>query len=199
MLVIGLCGASGSGKGTVSAILRKHNIPCLDTDELYHRLIDGPSACTNDLMNEFGAGILTENGGIDRKILADIVFLDESGDKHEKLNEITHYHIHKETLRWIEKHRTKQFAAVCIDAPMLFESHFDRDCDVTVAVIADDEIKIDRIEKRDHISESKAKMRLSHQISDKDLVEKCDFSLQNSDTVKALEVQVERLIEKLLH
>lgn len=198
-MVIGLCGASGSGKGTVSSILRKRNIPCLDTDELYHSLIDGPSVCTTDLTKEFGTDILTENGGVDRKVLADIVFSDESGQKHKKLNEITHYHIHKETLQWIEKYRSKQFAAVCIDAPMLFESRFDLDCDVTVAVIADDRIKIDRIEKRDHISGIKAKMRLSHQISDKDLIEKCDFSLQNSGTVQALEVQVERLIEKLLH
>ena len=198
MLVIGLCGASGSGKGTVSAILKKRNIPCLDTDELYHRLIDGPSACTSDLINEFGTAILTVRGGIDRKVLAGIVFSDVTGEKHKKLNEITHFHIHRETVSWIETYRTKQFAAVCIDAPMLFESRFDRDCDVTVAVVADENTKIERIEKRDHISEDKAKMRLSHQISDEELISKCDFTLQNSDTLESLEAQVEQLIEKLL-
>ena len=199
MLVIGLCGASGSGKGTVSAILKKRNIPCLDTDELYHRLIEGPSDCTSDLTKSFGTAILGENGGINRKVLADVVFSDQTGQKHKKLNEITHYHIHKETVRWIEKYRTKEFAAVCIDAPMLFESHFDRDCDVTVAVLADEETKIKRIEQRDHISEEKAKMRLAHQISDAELLKKCDYALQNTQTVQALETQIEQLIEKLLH
>lgn len=198
MLVIGLCGASGSGKGTVSAILKKRNIPCLDTDELYHRLIGGPSACTSELVEAFGESVLSENGGIDRQALADVVFSDETGQKHKVLNEITHHHIHKETLRWIEKYRTKEFAAVCIDAPMLFESHFNRDCDVTVAVLADEETKLERIEHRDHISEEKAKMRLSHQISDSDLVGRSDFTLQNSGTFAELELQVDRLLKNLL-
>ena len=199
MLVIGLCGASGSGKGTVSGILKKRNIPCLDTDELYHRLIDAPSACTADLKEAFGEAVFCENGAVDRKKLADLVFSDQTGTLHKKLNEITHHHIHVETLRWIERHRTKEFAAVCIDAPMLFESHFDRDCDVTVAVLADEAIKIDRIEQRDHISEQKAKMRLAHQIDDKDLTELCDYTIDNTTTVKDLEKQVDALIKTLLY
>ena len=84
MLVLGLTGPSGSGKGAVGCFFAETGIPVLDTDTVYHALIDHSTSCTEELKNAFGDTILTKEGGIDRKRLASLVF-DPADEKKEKL------------------------------------------------------------------------------------------------------------------
>ena len=74
MKIIGLTGPSGAGKGFCYRLFSKFDIPCIDTDDVYHKLLIPPSECVNELENIFGKEILDSNGYVDRKILAKIVF-----------------------------------------------------------------------------------------------------------------------------
>ena len=177
-VLIGICGRSGSGKSFVCSVFSSFGGCHIDTDKVYHDLlepVDGElSPCAADLAREFGDGIL--NGLlINRKALGAIVFSDR--DRLERLNEITHAYILKETLRIAEECESP-FALV--DAPVLFESGFDKMCGFTVCVVADDETCISRIMRRDGVSEAEARRRLSSQISAEELISKCDFHIDNS-------------------
>ena len=84
-----------------------------------------------------------------------------------------------------------------VDAPLLFESGFDKECDVIVAVIADRDLRIERIMSRDGISKDSAERRVASQLSDEFLTEKSDFIINNSGSLTDLAADFERLIEKI--
>lgn len=197
--IVGLCGRSGSGKGYVSKCFAAAGIPAIDTDKVYRDLVEcegePPSECLAELMHEFGEGILNDSGALNRRALADIVFSPGAGEKLRMLNKITHKYILAEVQRIITVLSSKGCSAVIIDAPVLFESGFDKICDVTVCVTAADEICIERIMSRDSISYAEAFRRLSNQIDAGELRRKCDYEIVN-DNVSDVCADVNAFIKK---
>lgn len=187
MKIIGLCGSSGSGKGYVSMLFTKHGVATIDTDRVYRETTTKKgSECLDELVSEFGEIILTESKELYRPALAKIVFSDK--ERLKKLNEITHKHIKKDTEALIEAHRREGARAVIIDAPVLFESGFDKMCDFTVAVTSPRERKIDRIMTRDQITRQEAEARLSAQKSDSELSELTTYQIDNSGKELTLQI-----------
>ena len=191
MKVIGLCGQSGSGKGMVCSFFSELNISCIDLDKVYHDIISTNSDCTMELAEAFGSSVLG-SPGINRKALREIVFRSE--DSLGKLNEITHKHILTELRREIERIKTVNIAdGIIVDAPLLFESGFDRECDASIAVIADAEVKLLRITERDCITREQALLRLNSQKTEQDLIDKCDYVIENNSSTEHLRQKVQEL------
>lgn len=177
---IGLCGRSGSGKGYVAKVFTSFGACHIDTDAVYRELLeprDGKiSECLTELCDAFGQEIAGSDARLDRKKLAQIVFSDR--ESLTLLNRITHKYILEETMRRIED---SSAPFVLIDAPVLFESGFDKYCDVTVGLIADDELCIKRIIARDGIDRAAAEKRLANQLSADEIISRCDFTIVNDD------------------
>ena len=198
MRVIGLCGGSGSGKGAVCALLLELGIPSVDTDAVYHELVGGPSECLTELVGAFGAEII-ENGALCRRALADIVFTGEGKEERlALLNGITHKHILARTRRMLGEFAGRGSRAAVVDAPLLFESGFDAECDLTVAVVADRELRIARIMSRDNITRREAERRIDSQVSDAVLSGKVDRVIINDGDLESLRVSVESLVKSVL-
>ena len=195
--MIGLCGGSGSGKGSVGAIFACHGIPVIDTDAVYHQLTSGPGACVEELTREFGGGILNAAGGLDRGRLAEIVFAPESGGRLRRLNEIAHRHILARVRELTAMYAREGAAAAVIDAPVLFESGFDRMCDATVCVTAGRETRLRRITARDGLSREAAERRIASQMPDEELAARCTYQIRNDSTPEALRAETERVIAAL--
>ena len=194
MLIIGLTGTTGSGKGYVSALLFGDDAVIIDTDKVYHGMISQPGECVNALTAEFGESVLNEMGGIDRSRLSAIVFSDR--ERLFVLNRITHKMILSRTREIIAASNDKSYAVV--DAPLLFESGFDSECDVTLGVTAPRDIRIERIMMRDSISYERALSRVNNQKDDSYFHENCDYVIVNdgcdiSDQIKILKKEFERL------
>ena len=151
-MIIGLTGRSGSGKSTASCIFKEHGAYIINADKIGHDILHGEAH--DEVLQEFGACILNEIGGIDRKKLAEVVFNDEGALK--RLNEITHPKITIEIKRLIAGKEL-----VCIDAALLYEADIDSLCDVVISFHADTETLISRIAKRDGISASLARKRIN--------------------------------------
>ena len=198
MKIIGLCGGSGSGKSFASKCFANRGIPALDTDELYHSMISHDSECTRELVLAFGEHILNCESGIDRRKLADEVFSDSTGEKRKKLNSITHNLILKECRKWLSEKEKTGCPAAIIDAPLLFESGFDKECDVIVCVEADEATRIKRITERDKISDEMAIKRIKTQADDEFLEKNSDFIIKNSQDVASLDLQVEKICRLIL-
>ncbi|MBO5312444.1 MAG: dephospho-CoA kinase [Clostridia bacterium] len=181
MLKIGVCGTSGSGKGYVCRIFEGYGLLHIDTDRVYREISATSKECLDELIAYFGEDILT-NGALNTRILAGKVFEGENREERlSKLNSITHKFIKKDTEKIIKQSEEDGIPAVLIDAPVLFESGFDRLCDVTVCVTAPYEMKIERIIKRDSITREKAIARLSTQLSDEELRRLCTYEIDNTD------------------
>ena len=194
MKVIGLCGGSGAGKGTVCSIFAELGIPSIDTDKLYHSLISTDSECTMEIVSAFGSDVYA-NPGVDRKALRNIVF--SSPENLAILNKITHKHILASVRSLIKN--TGEARAIIIDAPLLFESGFDRECDVKICVIADEDVRIERITKRDGISPEIAKARIASQIPNDELKEICDYTIENNVGTDELRKHIQALNKTLFN
>ena len=191
MKVIGLCGQSGAGKGLVCTFFSDLNIKCIDTDRIYHDIISSDSACTNELVSFFGPSIHA-NPGINRKELAKVAFT--SSEYLKKLNEITHKHILNDVRLKIDVIKSEGiYDGIIIDAPLLFESGFDAECDATIAVICDEENKLSRIMARDGITRDMALKRISSQLSDSSLADKCTYVINNNSSSEELKDRVYKL------
>ena len=198
MKVIGLCGGSGSGKGVVCSIFRKNGILTIDTDAVYRDLTSRPGPLLDELKGEFGTDIISQNNSLNRRALAHIVFSSEGSElKLKKLNEITHRYILDKTRDILKIHREGGAKIGVVDAPVLFESGFDSECDLILSIIADKDTRINRIIDRDGISRDQAEQRIDSQMSDDELISRSDFVIFNNGDLNELSEQVLLLIQKL--
>lgn len=199
MKVIGLCGGSGSGKGSACEIFRRLGIPSIDTDAVYREITSAPGECLTALANEFGSKIITESGALNRQRLASIVFSGEGSETRlARLNEISHKFILDETRCRLARYEQMDAVAAIVDAPVLFESGFDLECDILVCVISDRERRIERIMMRDSISRNEAEQRIASQMSDGELISRCDFVIRNDSGLVDLQDEVKSVLKKIL-
>lgn len=197
MKLIGLCGRSGSGKSECGRILEEMGIAVIDCDAVYHELLEKSADLLNELTSFFGREILKKDGSLDRKALSKIVFSDDKLLK--KLNEITHKHILKSVLERAGKAAPdSRGGLVVVQAPLLFESGFDKKCDKIVGVIAPEDMSVERLNKRDNITKEQAETRLSKQLDNNFLKSRCDYIICNDSDLATLRVNTEEVFEKIL-
>lgn len=196
MLIIGLTGPTGAGKGTFSQIaVRAFGAEHIDTDKIARQVVEPGSAGLAALVGCFGNGILRADGSLDRKKLAAIVFSDRS--KLAALNGITHPLVEKEVEKRLADARERLCPFAVIDAPLLFESGEDKLCDVTVGILADEQTRLLRILARDGIDREAAEKRLSAAKSNEYFRERCGYILENDSDQAAFEAQIRRFFEAL--
>ena len=178
MITIGLTGQSGAGKGAFSKALSLLGIPCLDTDITARQVVEKGKPCLLELVDSFGETILLPDGCLDRKKLGTLAFSDK--EKLLDLNCITHKYISLEVDKWLKEQKDKGAFAAVIDAPQLFESGIDGICDMTVAILADENTRFLRILSRDGITEEYARKRMASQKDDGFFISHCDHIIYNN-------------------
>ena len=173
-MIIGITGGTGCGKTTLLKVIAEKGGLILDCDAIYHQLLATDESLLNAIEHRFPGTV--ENGQLQRKKLGAIVFSDENALMD--LNKITHSAIHSEVLHRLESN--PKLAA--IDAIALFEGGLAELCDVTVAVTAPAEIRVQRLMKRDSISEEYARNRIAAQHAESWFRDRCDWMLENNGT-----------------
>lgn len=190
-MIIGITGSSGAGKSTVCEILEeKYNSKTINADKIARNLSKKGTKYLNEIVKKFGNEILLDNGELNRRKLANIIYAEE--EKRNKLNKITFKYIKKEIKEQIIKSNNEMIA---IDAPLLIEAKMEKICDYTIAVVSEDkEIQIQRIIEREKIDKKHALARLNAQHSNEFYIKECDYVIINNNS---LEIQIEELISKI--
>ena len=173
-MIFGITGGTGCGKTTLLKVIEENGGLILDCDAVYHELLASDTDLLKTIETRFPGTV--ENGILQRKKLGSIVFSDEKA--LQDLNKITHGAIKAEILRRLE-HAP---ALAAIDAIALFEGGLADLCDVTVAVTAPEEVRLQRLMLRDGISEDYARSRIRAQHDENWFRERCDWILENSGT-----------------
>lgn len=191
MRIIGVTGNSGSGKSFICEFLlnKYDDVVIVDADKIAKKMSNIDTLYYKEIVNMFGKNIIKDNLEINRQMLAKIIFNDD--DKRQKLNSITFKYVVDEIKNKIKLNNDKSM--IVIDAPLLFESGLDKVCDITVGVVSNEDVKIDRICKRDKLSIKQARDRLKVQLSDEYLRERCDFIIENNGNTDFLNKQLEEI------
>lgn len=187
--IIGLTGQSGAGKSTVAKYFEDNGIKVINADTLVHKLYQSNSPCVRAVCAIFGDDLLKSDNSLDRKLLAQRAFLTKQNT--DLLSSIVHPFVMSEFLAELKKIDAD---FVIYDAPQLFESNSDAICDCIISVIADKDIRLQRICKRDNITEEYALMRINAQLDEEFFINNSDYVIENNSTEEILIHQLQKIL-----
>ena len=186
MKLIGLTGAIGSGKSSVSALFERKGAIIIDGDGIAKQLQQQGSPTLQKLVDEFG-DILLDSGELDRAKVAKLVFGD--AEMLKRLNAIMHPAIGVEILRQIELNIATDNVVV-LDMPLLVENPRDGMSGLVV-VDVDPEVAIYRLVQFRNMNEEDARRRMASQASREDRLKVADRIIDNSGSPEDLGSQVD--------
>ena len=194
MKIIGITGGTGCGKTTALNELERRGALLIDCDAVYHRMLETDRPMLDEIEKYFPGAVI--DGKLDRKALGAVVFTDEEALRD--LNIITHRHINLEIRRILREHAMNGGTLAAIDAIELFSSGLAKRCTATIGVIADREVRIDRIMRRDGISLEYAMMRVNAQRPNEYFIQKCSHVLENNGSQEEFIEKCRKTFEEVL-
>jgi len=191
-LIIGITGGIGSGKSTLSHLLRAEGYSVYDTDLEARRLQNEHSAMRKKLVDMFGKDIYNEQG-LNRSALGKLVF--GKPELLTKLNAIVHPLVMEDFNSWVINRYPKKM--LFIESAILYESGFNKLVDRVILITAEEAIRIERVVKRDGITPEHVRARMSHQLSEEEKSARADFVIHSDDN-KPLVDKMRKIIVELL-
>ncbi|MGB9627020.1 MAG: dephospho-CoA kinase [Thermodesulfobacteriota bacterium] len=196
MLIVGLTGGVGSGKTVVSQTLKEEGAYLIDADQIARELVRPNTPTWNELIQIFGKEILKEDGSIDRKRLAQRVF--SNPKERNLLNQMIHPRIKEEINRRKEEIIKKDpKAIIIIDGALLVELGEHREMDRVIVVFAPDDQRIERVRRRDGMSEEEAKRVISSQMPQEEKLKVADFVIRNEGSLEETRQKAKELFREL--
>ena len=177
MKKIGITGGIGSGKTTVCKIFRLLGIAVFHADDEAKILQNSDPQIKRRLIERFGENIYSQDGVVDRKKLANVVFNDPS--ELSFLNSIIHPVVKQKFLTWVEDYQNEPY--VLFEAAILFEAGFANNFDQNILVTADEHVRIKRVIGRDHLTEEAVRQRIINQIPDIEKINTVNYIVENNN------------------
>jgi dephospho-CoA kinase len=189
-VIVGLTGGLATGKTTVAKIFKELGAEVVDADIIAREIVRKGTEVFDEIVKVFGEGIIGEEGELDRKKLASIIFCDE--EAREKLNMITHPPIRKRIVEEIARLKESK-RIIVLDVPLLIEAGFSDLVDVVVVVSAGEEEQIRRVMKRDGIKREEALLRIRSQLPLQSKLDAADYVIDNSGPLDRTRMEVRRV------
>jgi len=184
----GLTGGIASGKSTVAAMFREHGFALIDADVVAREVVAPGAPALAQLVEAFGADILTPEGALDRAALGARVFSDP--DARRQLNAITHPAIGARTAEHMQALREGGAPCVIYDAALIVENGLHHAMDGLVVVHVPMSMQRSRLIARDGLSEEAAQQRLDAQLDPEAKVKVATWVIDNSGTLDNTRAQV---------
>ena len=196
-LLVGLTGSIATGKSTVSQMFAHLGARVIDADLLAREVVMPGQPAYAKIVEEFGAGVVQEDGHLDRKTLGAVVFADPA--KRKRLEEITHPAIRVRQQRILSVLEEEDHEGIVIwDVALLFETGGVARMDRVVVVYTDPDTELARLMARDGIREEQARARMATQMPVAEKAKRAHYVIDNSGERVDTERQVKAVYESLL-
>lgn len=190
---VGLTGGIASGKSSVSAILAELGAVIIDADELAREVVAKGTPGLDAVVAEFGTGLLTPDGDLDRPAMGALVFADV--DARKRLEAIVHPLVFE---RIIDLEANAPAGALVVhDIPLLAESGRADTFDAVIVVHAPEETQIDRMVRDRGWTEEEARARIAAQAAAEDRLAIATYVVDNTGTIEDLRRRVTEVFEEI--
>ena len=194
MYIIGITGGIACGKSTVSNELRKYGAKIINADKMAHWQMSPGGEIYQAYINHFGMDILDEEGLIDRRKVATIVFNDKA--ELDWVNNIAHPILLKHVREQLVKYQNAGVTLSILDVPLMYEAGWDRECDEVWVVHLKPGKQIKRLMERNNLTQEEATSRINAQLNNKERRQRADQVIDNNGYKSATLGQIRRLIKR---
>lgn len=195
MHVIGLTGGIASGKSTVTAFFRNHDVPVIDADLLGHRTYEPGTDTFAAVVRAFGNDIVAQDGTIDRRVLGGKVF--GKPDELKRLTDVVWPGIRRLASESLSEFETAGNHLAVLEAAVLFEAGWEDLCDEIWVVVVEPDLAVERLASRNGLDPEAARARIDSQLSNAERVSRADVVIENNSSLEALDRRIEEAWSEL--
>ncbi len=195
MLRIGITGGLGSGKSTAASFFGDRGALVFDADMEAKLILLRHEPTRQAVIEAFGEAVLNEAGEIDFERLAGYAFA--TPERQRQLNDIIHPEVIRAADREMAAASQRGIAMFVLDAPLLFEARLEQYLDFTLAIVADEELRIKRARERGTLTDEDIHQRTRLQLSDKERAARANFVIHNNGTLEELHERLREIYDSL--
>ena len=190
---IALTGGIASGKSAVSDLLAERGASIIDSDVLAREVVEPGTPALAAIVERFGAGVLRDDGSLDRAALGAVVFADAAA--RDALNAIVHPAVRRRAAELVRE--APPGAVVVHVIPLLVETNQQGKFDTVIVVDVPERVQVERLMARNGFSEADADARLAAQASREERLAVATHVIDNAGTPGDLRALVDALWERL--
>lgn len=193
MIKVGLTGGIGTGKSTVSDILRHEKFKIIDADIIAKEVLENNPPILEMVHTQFGSGFFDWKGEFRRKEFGNHIF--RFPKQRIKYESIIMPYIKQSIEENIKAYEKKGEKIIIIDAPTLIENNLNVEMDYVILVYADNSVQIQRVMSRDKLTKIEAVSRINSQMSMEEKKEYANIIIDNNTDLIDTQKQVYDLID----
>jgi dephospho-CoA kinase len=202
VLKVGLTGGIATGKSMVGEMFAVRGVHLIQSDKVAHELIEPGNPAYNEILVQFGTGILNPDRTINRARLAELAFGGTGASRIEQLNRIVHPAVIERENAWMESlARRDPHGIAMVEAALILEARAAGRFDRLVVVTCRPEQRISRWAARLEIDTERARRevlrRAAAQLPDEEKVKAADYVIDNSGSRNQTQEQVAEIYQKL--
>lgn len=195
MLKVGITGGIGSGKSTVTNMLRDKYFPIIDADIVAREVFIIYPEIALTIKQEFGYEFFNEKGELNRKEFGKYIF--KSDILRIKLEGIIMPFIRQEINNRIKMCEEENMQFCFLDAPTLIENNFHTSMDVIILVWVEKDVQIQRVMLRDNLDLDETMDIIRAQMPMDEKKKLADFIIDNDGSVENTKLQLDSIITQL--
>lgn len=195
MLKIGLTGGIGSGKSTISRMLKERNIPVIDADSISREVIKNNLEIPKEIKLNFGSEFFDENNNLKRQEFGNYIFKNKT--ERKKYENIIMPYIIKEIFRSMGVCENLGENICVLDAPTLIENGVHKYMDINILVWVPKSIQIERVKERDKMNGINVLDRINSQMSLEEKKQYADFIIDNSGNIENTIKQLDKIFDSI--
>lgn len=195
MLKIGLTGGIGSGKSTISRMLKERNIPVIDADSISREVIKNNLEIPKEIKLNFGSEFFDENNNLKRQEFGNYIFKNKT--QRKKYENIIMPYIIKEIFRSMGVCENLGENICVLDAPTLIENGVHKYMDINILVWIPKSMQIERVKERDKMNEINVLDRINSQMSLEEKKQYADFIIDNSGNIENTIKQLDKIFDSI--
>lgn len=174
-ILVGVTGGIGSGKSYLCNILREAGFPVFDTDTAARNEMLENTELRTRLQKLVSPDVFKADGSLNKPVIRK--FLHASPENAARFDAEVHPCVRKSWRCWAKKQAS---LIVFMECALLYEAEFDNEVAYTVLVTAPEDLRVERVMKRDGISAQTVRKWISMQLDEKQKMLRADYIIYNN-------------------